>query len=263
MNTFDIKINGKKIQQHFHSGNFWIEGKQGTEYSISLKNNSWKRQLFVISVDGINVISGKPADEDTENGYVINGHTSFDLKGFRVNDNDVAAFKFVNKDKSYAKEIAGSSNNCGVIGVKVYDEKVKDWLIGGNYNAWVNPYPFTKGFDKNPNYSTYCCDSIPLKGDKMVTSSCNNVLRSCAADFSNQTPDFNIGTGWGSQQTQKVVEVEFEIGALAATEILYYATRQELTRLGIQFEKKVEVKKTMPSAFGEKKYCPVPKNWVG
>lgn len=270
---FEIKVNGKPVRQYRHTdGNLYIEGKKGTEYSISLNNNSYERRLYVISVDGINVISGKPATEDDINGYVINGYSSLNLKGFRINDNDVAAFKFVDAEKSYAKDVTDSKQNCGVIGVKVYSEK--KGLFLGDYNC--RPYkPYKKSWPEYPDMPEYPpCGNKPevtwttsdnttaggIGGNQIYCCTLNqsNVLRSMAA-VADKSADFDIGTGWGAKQTQAVVEVEFEVDKLIETQLLYYATRTRLEAMGVQLTTQLQ----MPSAFGEKKYCQIPKGWTG
>ena len=37
--------------------------------------------------------------------------------------------------------------------------------------------------------------------------------------------------------------------------------REELEKMGIDLNRTAKIKKTMPSAFGEQKYCPTPKGW--
>ena len=75
--------------------------------------------------------------------------------------------------------------------------------------------------------------------------------------------DFNLGTGWGQKQTQAVTTVSFEVGNLLTTDLIYYASREELVKMGIDMGTNVKVRSTLPSAFGEHKYCPVPKGWQG
>ena len=277
-NTLEIKVNGKAIRSYNHAGNVYVEGKEGTEYSISVKNNHYSRRLFVISVDGINVISGKKATDDHETGYVINGYDSLDLKGFRINNNDVAAFKFVKSDQSYAKNITGSSANAGVIGIKIYDEKITwpitqtsttdyyDWKNNQQYkNSSGTPLP-QKTWVTHPTWVT--CDSNTNIGDTIQSAYYSNNANYCSDTndvslVSYQTSDFNLGTGWGSKQTQAVTEVDFKIGNHVTTMLVYYASRSQLEQMGIDLGNKAKITKQLPSAFGEAKYCPIPKNWKG
>ncbi len=272
---FDIKINGKKVRQYLHKGNYYVEGRQGTEYTIGLQNNSCNRRMFVISVDGINVISGKPATEDPYNGYIINGYDSLDLKGFRINNEDVAAFKFVKSDDSYAKNVTGEKTNNGVIGVKVYDEKVKVTLTTTyNYPNHPNkPWWGDSGTINTPYI--WCGNNTNINGvsntNYVATYSTSNNAMDCSYSSSvnlnsvKETPaDFNLGTGWGSKQSQKVREVEFEVGNLVTTQIIYYASKVQLEKMGVDMGTKTKIRSKMPSAFGEqKKFCPIPDGWKG
>ena len=54
----NIKINGKRVRSYTHEGNLYVEGREGTEYTIELRNDNHMRRLYVVSVDGINAISG-------------------------------------------------------------------------------------------------------------------------------------------------------------------------------------------------------------
>lgn len=268
---FDIQINGKAIRTFSHEGNTFIEGRVGTEYSIKLTNNSSSRRLFVISVDGINVISGKEAIKDSHNGYIINGYDSLNLKGYRINDDEVAAFKFVKSKDSYSNDRTKSTINNGVIGVNVYDEKytvLNDLFIkkmqADKFKPYpVLPFPPEPWIDPNPTYPYqpyWCCNDITSYTSKLSHNSGKNILRACSLN-SVEPADFNLGTGWGEKQVQKVKNVEFEVGELSSTSIVYYASKEELEKMGIDLNRTAKIKKTMPSAFGEQKYCPTPKGW--
>ena len=96
MNTdthVEIKVNGKSVRQYNQDGNTYIEARAGTEYSIKINNNSWERKMAVITVDGVNVISGQPQSSDIGEGYIINARNSIDIKGFRKDSSSVGAFK--------------------------------------------------------------------------------------------------------------------------------------------------------------------------
>lgn len=137
MSDFDINIlvNGSRCKQYHHDGKIFIEAKEGSEYTIEVKNNTWQRILAVCSVDGLSIVDGKPATEKS-GGYVINGYAANKYDGFRVSDEKVAKFVFSNKDKkdSYAhSKEDGSEKNVGIVGVRIYREKVKPITLQGTY----------------------------------------------------------------------------------------------------------------------------------
>lgn len=120
-----VQINGKPVKEYVKDGRVFVEAKSGSTYSLKIKNNSWGRILAVFSVDGIDVLNGKKASE-ADSGYVISAQNSVEIKGFRVNNDKEASFKFFEKGNGngYA-EVKGDASATGVIGVRIFAEKEK------------------------------------------------------------------------------------------------------------------------------------------
>ena len=84
-------------------GDRWfVVGEEGRRYSIIVKNQSGFRLEVVLSVDGLDVIDGRPASL-RKRGYVIDPHRSLAVEGFRQNLGTVAAFRFSPVRESYAQ----------------------------------------------------------------------------------------------------------------------------------------------------------------
>lgn len=121
----NILVNGSRCKQYHHDGKIFIEAKDGSEYTIEIKNNDWKRVLAVCSVDGLDILNGKKAKENNP-GYVISGYNTGKFDGFRVSNEKIAKFVFGSKGGSYAaSKEDGSEKNVGVIGVRIFSEKEK------------------------------------------------------------------------------------------------------------------------------------------
>src|SRR5205085_158552 len=85
-------------------GNRWfVVGEQGRRYSIVVRNNTALRLEVVLSVDGLDVVEGRPAAL-RKRGYLINPHTELEVEGFRQSTELVAAFRFGPVRESYAAE---------------------------------------------------------------------------------------------------------------------------------------------------------------
>src|SRR5690606_29068686 len=95
-------------------------GQQGHRYSVRLRNGSAERVLVVLSVDGLNAISGEVAAPG-QTGYVLNPWQTTDIHGWRKSSDEVAQFVFTDPDRSYAAR-TGRPDNIGVIGVAVFHE---------------------------------------------------------------------------------------------------------------------------------------------
>ncbi len=122
INVID-RVTGETLPMYWHDGRWWVPGKPGNRYAVSLTNRSGGRTLNVISVDGVNVVSGETAAHD-QTGYVLNSGQFAQITGWRKNLARVAAFEFTALPNSYAAR-TGRPDNVGVIGVAVFREKVR------------------------------------------------------------------------------------------------------------------------------------------
>jgi len=97
-----------------------VMGKPGQSYQIRLENRSRRRQEVVVSVDGLNVLTGGAATY-SQRGYVINPKSAVTIDGFRVNDDKVRRFEFSSVAASKAAQ-QGQDRNVGVVGLAVFEE---------------------------------------------------------------------------------------------------------------------------------------------
>ncbi len=111
---------GFELPQYGHRAQAWVPGTPGHRYSVQLTNRSPERVLVVLSVDGVNAISGRTADPD-QGGYVLEPWQSTEVTGWRKSMRDVAQFYFSDMRESYATR-TGRPYNVGVIGIAVFDE---------------------------------------------------------------------------------------------------------------------------------------------
>lgn len=108
--------------EYLHNGNIWIEGREGNGYVIELRNHSTTRAMFIVSVDGLDVLQGKPAGPHS-NGFLVPARGLTIVQGWTINNQQAAAFVFSRKSTSYVNQIGGSTTNTGVIGAMVFAEK--------------------------------------------------------------------------------------------------------------------------------------------
>jgi len=114
---------GERLTPIRHDGKLYVPGTPGDRYGIELANRDGRRLLTVISVDGVNVLTGQTA-APLQSGYVLNGGQRYSITGWRKNMDEVAQFVFTALPNSYAAR-TGRPDNVGVIGVAVYREKVE------------------------------------------------------------------------------------------------------------------------------------------
>lgn len=112
---------GRWLQVYRHDGRVYVEGKPGHEYQIRLANRLREDLLAVISVDGVDVITGQTASP-SQSGYVVSPRGSLDVQGWRRSLSQTAAFYFTALPDSYAAR-TGRPDDVGVIGVALFRRK--------------------------------------------------------------------------------------------------------------------------------------------
>jgi hypothetical protein len=118
----EVLIEGAPAPQFFHAGEQYVLGMRGARYTLRVWNRSYDRVEAVVSVDGLDVIDGKPADYREKRGYVIQPGGFVDIDGWRLSGLQAAAFRFGSVRESYAARTSGA-RNVGVIGVALFPER--------------------------------------------------------------------------------------------------------------------------------------------
>lgn len=133
----------------FHaSGRALIVGEDGARYRILVRNGTTARFEVVTSVDGLDVIDGKPADPNRR-GYLVDAHGELVIDGFRTSNSGVAAFRFGKVAESYAAQTSGD-RNVGVIGLAIFAERGAVWTPAElNRRDTANPFP-ARGYATPP-----------------------------------------------------------------------------------------------------------------
>lgn len=125
-NLVDLQIvdrsRGDVLSPWRHRGTSWVAGRPGDRYALRLNNRTGGRVLVVLSVDGVNVVSGETASTG-QTGYVLGPWASAEITGWRKGWSEAAAFYFTALPDSYAAR-TGRPDNVGVIGAAVFRERV-------------------------------------------------------------------------------------------------------------------------------------------
>lgn len=117
---------GASLPVYHDRGEYWVAGRPGARYAISVRNRLGERLMAVTSVDGVNVLSGETAGWD-QSGYVFSPHGQYQITGWRKSNDEVAAFEFADARASYAAR-TGRPDHVGVIGVALFREKPPETL---------------------------------------------------------------------------------------------------------------------------------------
>jgi hypothetical protein len=135
-----VDDDGRSLPGLTAGGRTLVVGDDGERYRIVVRNATDARFEVVASVDGLDVIDGRPADP-ARRGYLIDPHGVLSIDGFRTSDDAVAAFRFGRVADSYAAQ-TGGDRNVGVIGLAIFAERGARWTRGELHRRdTADPFP--------------------------------------------------------------------------------------------------------------------------
>lgn len=216
LSVFD-RADNRRLPVHRHAGSLWVAGQPGHEYRLTLRNRTGAELLAVVSVDGVNVISGQSADP-SQSGYVIAPYGRLVIQGWRKSLAQTAAFYFTDLADSYAAR-TGRPDNVGVIGVAVFRKK-----------HLPPPAPISRdAFPGAPSDAASGKRSAPAESAAAPGRQSNELRRDEAEAKS------RLGTGHGRREHSQARYVQFERASSHPTEVvqLRYDSRANLVARGV------------------------------
>lgn len=209
--VFD-RTSEQELPVYLYQGRYYVAGQPGHRYQLQLRNRGDQRLLGVLSVDGVNAISGDNADW-SQTGYVLSAFSSADILGWRKSMAQVADFVFADAAQSYAAR-TGRPDNVGVIGVAVFRPMPPPRrLLPMNRSAIVMPPVSAPAAPASPIAAMPA--PAPLAESTMSSSP--------------------LGTGHGQREDSATSYTNFTRASTTPDEIitLYYDTRERLIAQGV------------------------------
>ncbi len=214
-----------------HGGRTYVLGALGQRYLLRVRNDSPRRIEVVASVDGLDVVDGRPAALE-KRGYLVEPNGQVVIDGFRLSERAVAAFRFSSVPRSYAAR-QGNARDVGVIGVAVFPERAP------RYEPYRRPYaPQYDERAPSANRSEVAPAPAPhgdVGGDAAAPGApSREALR---PDAEAQRP--GLGTEFGEEHGSPVYQVQFEREGPrpAAVLTLRYDDRPGLLAAGIDVDR--------------------------
>ena len=204
------RTTGERLPIYGHLGERWVAGVPGHRYAISVRNQTDARVLAVMSVDGLNVVTGETAGWD-QRGYVFAPGERYDVAGWRKSQERIAAFEFSALPDSYAAR-TGRPDNVGVIGVALFREA---------------PRPVVSIAPFSPEAPAEASAPEPLRQSKAA-----GYASSAADRLEDRT---RLGTAHGRSENSRVAYTDFERAQSTPDEIITirYDRRENLVAMGV------------------------------
>jgi hypothetical protein len=223
-NLLDLAVvdrdTGTTLRTYMSDGRLYVAGKPGHRYAVRMVNRTGGRLLAVLSVDGVNAVSGETANA-SQSGYVLGPWESTEL-------NEIAQFNFTALPDSYAAR-TGRPMNVGVIGVAVFTERSQRWIAEERDNRPPPAAPATRPWAKDDESAeAAAANEAPAAG--MASKS-----RAADAMAQSQPQRERLGTGHGEREWSQVGTTRFERASSrpAETVAIWYDSYRNLAARGI------------------------------
>lgn len=265
-----VLVHGNAVKTYEHEDKTYVEGREGSEFSIQLRNNTGSRVEAVVSVDGRSVNNGEAAAYATR-GYVLDAHSTVTIPGWRLNNQEVAKFGFKVAGGSYAAK-SGAPENIGVISAAFFKEKIQ--ISSTNEYVYVTTSPWTYPIPQWPEYpnkywlSSGSASSSVTRGFTTASMNCSSggsTVESLDGSPCADQVSQNIGTSFGAKADHQVHEVSFTRASVSPHSVLsvYYNDRKGLEAIGINFKPAVKIASPNPFPGNPGQACKPPSGWVG
>ena len=222
----------RELPVYWHEGRAYVVGKPGNEYQIHVKNRSGEDLLALMSVDGVNVVTGKTASATEGGGYVMSAYESHSIRGWRKSMEEIAAFYFTSLGDSYAAR-TGRPNNVGVIGVALYQRKLPHPLPSAEAPVpmpWRHKREERQEADAQSGAATPA--TPPALADKATAESHAQADDLTRPRASRSAP---LGTGHGRREESRTHAVGFDRRTREPVETIaiYYDSYRNLVAQGV------------------------------
>ena len=231
---------GRTLPVYPKDGRHWVVGTPGQEYGIRVCNTTAGRVLAVMSVDGVNIVSGDTASP-AQSGYVMGAYECADINGWRKSRSATAAFYFTTLADAYATR-TGRPDNLGVIGVAFFRERAER-IAWKDAPAKIAASPAAESVARQETDANRAAAESVARQDAAAGSAktegrmesgqaANNSL---AASRPEPAPMAKIGTGYGRHESSYVQMTRFERESATPNETvaINYDRHENLIALGI------------------------------
>ena len=236
---------GQQLAKYGHHGRQYVAGAPGHRYSLALSNHTGERVMVVLSVDGVNAITGQTAGAN-QGGYVLGPWESAEITGWRKSDDAIAQFVFTELDDSYAAR-TGRPDNVGVIGMAVFRERAPVPLIQPPVYqppVYQPPYYPSTGMEREEaqaggrdKYASRKDARAAAPAAKAYGNSAGamDAASEAAASAPYEPTAQRLGTGHGDREYSPIERTEFERLTSYPQQVvtLYYDAPAQLVARGI------------------------------
>lgn len=252
-NVIDLQVigrsHGQPVPVYYHNGKTYVVGAPNERYSVRLINRTNGRIMAVLSVDGVNAITGETAS-GRQSGYVLGPYESTEVTGWRKSETEVARFYFTRLEDSYAAR-TDRPNNVGVIGVAAFKEKQQVIAVAPP-SPYPAPYPAPQSYqpyranegggvriegstDIRPGASDAYAVAVGKANSAKRGAEIGDARAPAVAISPPVRQEPHLGTGHGEREASEISYTDFKRASSTPAEVVsvWYDSFQALASRGI------------------------------
>jgi len=216
----------------------YFEAFQGGHYAVELRNLTGRRVGVVMSVDGLNVLTGDRSRlASNEPMYVLGPWDTAVIRGWRTSLDEVQQFIFVDEQISYAARVGKANGDMGWVRVATFEEQrpVAMYFQQPRCDSGGDPSASdeSRAKDERAQNQPPPADA-PEPARKLAAGS-----PQCQSNTTDQMGRLEAresvpGTGWGERRNDHVERTEFVAQAACSDQLIFrYEYASGLQALGI------------------------------
>ena len=227
-----VDDSGRALPTFEHRGRTYVLGSLGQRYLVRFRNGTGRRVEVVASVDGRDVVDGRPSSL-RKRGYVVEPWGELTVDGYRTSQEAVAAFRFSTVSRSYSAR-KGDARDVGVIGLAVFPERPRPVAV------LPRPEPY-RPYDAPRASGSAARDEVERRAESAAPPPAAQApeaggLASAPRPKSAERP--GLGTEFGEEHASHVEQTTFERASARPDAVLTfrYDDREGLLALGIDVD---------------------------
>ena len=230
--SVSLEVNGRPAPLYAApdgSGRYYLEAWRGSRYAVRLANRTGERLGVLLTVDGLNAISGERSPAGSRSSgrmYVLYPWDDALVQGWRTSLDEVRQFTFVDEERSYASRSGKANARLGWIEVQVYRERRP---VARPWPYWPYPPADDRPYGEEQREEGRREPDAKTK-DESASAARDGVAERAPLPVAPAYP----GTGWGPRADDPVRVVSFDPEAVPAERVtLRYEYAAALRALGI------------------------------
>ena len=216
----------------------YFEAFEGGHYAVELRNLTGRRVGVVMSVDGLNVLTGDRSRlSGSEPMYVLGPWDTAVIRGWRTSLDQVQQFIFVDEQVSYAARVGKANGDMGWVRVATFEEQrpVAMFYQQPRCDSGGDPLSSEESRDKDERQQNAPPSADGAERARKLAAGSPQAQSKANDELGRLEPRESVpGTGWGERRNDRVERTEFTAAAVCTDQLIFrYEYASGLQALGI------------------------------